>query len=298
VKAGLEERRRFYAEELQAVCALASPELVEALATVPRERFLPLGPWTVQGDFLTAPRITPDADARHVYHDLAVALDPARRLFNGQPGTIVRWIDALAPRVGARILHVGCGTGYYTAVMAECVGTAGRVLAVDVDGGLAAAAGANLASWAQVEVRAGTAGEPLGERFDAVLVNAGVTHPLEVWLDALAPAGRMVLPLTLSGPAGDPIGRGLAVALTADGSGDFAARVLMPVAIYSAVGIRNAEGHDRLRSALARSPFPSLARFRRDAHDSSASCWLHGPQGCLATAETVESSVGTSRTSR
>jgi len=36
-------RRRFFAEELEAVCKLRSSRLIEALATVPREAFLPPG---------------------------------------------------------------------------------------------------------------------------------------------------------------------------------------------------------------------------------------------------------------
>jgi protein-L-isoaspartate(D-aspartate) O-methyltransferase len=129
----LELRRRFFAEELEAVCTLKSPALVDAFATVPREQFLRPGPWTVlgEGDALSLPkaRITPDADPARVSHNVAIAIDPARQLFNGQPGTIGSWIDALELAPGARVLHVGCGLGYYTGVMAHCVGAAGRRVA-------------------------------------------------------------------------------------------------------------------------------------------------------------------------
>ena len=43
----LDLRRRFFAEELEAVCKLRSPALVDAFATVPREQFLRPGPWAV-----------------------------------------------------------------------------------------------------------------------------------------------------------------------------------------------------------------------------------------------------------
>ena len=94
-------RRRFFAEELEAVCKLRSPALVDAFATVPRERFLRPGPWTVlaESDVMAGHgarrRATPDADPARVYHNIAVAIDPARQLFNGQPGTLGVWIDAL-----------------------------------------------------------------------------------------------------------------------------------------------------------------------------------------------------------
>ena len=60
-----------------------------------------------------------------------------------------------------------------------------------------------------VEVRADAAAQPSGETFDAILVNAGVTHPLDSWLDALAPGGRLILPLTATGGAMGNIGKGL-----------------------------------------------------------------------------------------
>lgn len=141
----LDARRRFFAEELDAVCAFRSPGLVDAFATVPRERFLPAGPWQVLSvaDYMPIPgsvpppRWTADADAGRVYHNIGIAIDPARRLFNGHPATLASWIDALDLAPGARVLHIGAGLGYYTAVMACLVGSGGRVLAIDVDSGLA-----------------------------------------------------------------------------------------------------------------------------------------------------------------
>src|SRR5919198_4137946 len=112
-------RRRFFAEELEAVCKLQSAALVDAFAAVPRERFLPPGPWTVVaspdlGLASVTTRTTEDADPARVCHNIAVAIDPARQLFNGQPGTLAIWMDALDLAPGARVLHVGCGLGYYT----------------------------------------------------------------------------------------------------------------------------------------------------------------------------------------
>src|ERR1043166_5500263 len=46
----LDLRRRYFAEELEAVCKLRSPRLVEAFAQVPREQVLGPGPGTVVGD--------------------------------------------------------------------------------------------------------------------------------------------------------------------------------------------------------------------------------------------------------
>jgi protein-L-isoaspartate(D-aspartate) O-methyltransferase len=281
----LTARRRFYAEEVQVTANLKSPALVEALATVPREQFLPPGPWAIRGeaDFQSPLRTTVDADPKHVYHNIAVGIDPSRMLFNGSPATIALAIDALALRDGDRVLHVGPGLGYYTALMASCLGSRGRLVAVEVDEALAGRARANLETFTTVEVRHGDSAASLGEPFDAILVNTGVTHPLAWWLDALAPGGRMVLPITVAMPPMTTIGKGPMVLITRDGEGDrFSARFIGFVAIYSALGLRDDAMNARLGEALKRSPFAPVRSLRRDAHDAAPACWLHAPGFCLS----------------
>ena len=284
-------RRRFFAEEIEAVGRLQTPALVEALAAVPRERFLPPGPWTVlaEADFsMMGPaktRLTPDADPARVYHNIGIAIDASRSLFNGQPGTLTPWIDALDLRADARVMHVGAGLGYYTAVMALCVGSAGRVLAFEADAALAQSARDNLASMPWVDVRADATADPGGEKpFDAILINAGVTHPLDCWLDALAPGGRMILPLTAAMPAMGNIGKGFVFLVSRSEDGRFMATLSGFVAVYSAVGLRD----DALNTALGRAMMAGLprahavTRLRRDPHEASASCWVHGAAFCLS----------------
>jgi protein-L-isoaspartate(D-aspartate) O-methyltransferase len=284
-------RRRFFAEEIEAVARLRSPALVDALAAVPRERFLPPGPWTVLADAdITgmAPaktRQTADADPARVYHNIGVAIDPERQLFNGQPATLAPWIDALELAPGSRVLHVGAGLGYYTAVMAQCVGERGRVIAFEADEALAAQAQRNLASMPWVDVRADASAQVSGEMFDAILVNAGVTHPLAAWLDALAPGGRMILPMTASMPQMGNIGKGLVFLVGRDAEASFTARVSGFVAVYSAVGIRDEFLNAQLGKRMQAGPqqWSAVTRLRRDPHEPSLSCWLHAPHFCLST---------------
>ncbi len=288
----LDLRRRFYAEELEAVCRLRSAALVAALAEVPRERFLPPGPWTVLVEVASGSgsgiqtRVTADADPARVYHNIGVAIDPSRQLFNGHPGTIAPWIDALDLAPGGRVLHVGCGLGYYTAVLAHAVGSSGRIVAFEADDILANRARANLQSYPQVDARRGDASGELDGQFDAVLVNAGLTHPPENWLDAVTPGGKLVLPLTGTMAAmGSNIGKGIVLLLTKQDSGDFAVRSLGFAAIYSAIGVRDAGMNDQLGKAMMAGPmrWQGITRLRRDAHQPSESCWLHGATFCLST---------------
>jgi protein-L-isoaspartate(D-aspartate) O-methyltransferase len=280
----LEPQRRFFAGEIEAVANLATPALVEALASVPRERFLRPGPWLVrgEGDIAGPARRTPDADPRHTYHNYSIAIDPARQLFNGTPGVVAPVIDKLALRAGAHVLHVGAGLGYYSALLAHVVGETGRVLAIEIDAALASEAATNLSSMPWVEVRCGDGTVLPGETLDAIFVNAGVTHPQDVWLDALAPEGRLILPLTATMPAMGTIGKGVMTMLTPAPDGNFDARVLSFVAIYSGVGLRDDVSNEMLGRALMRSPFPPLKRLRRDLHEAGAECWLHGARSCLS----------------
>lgn len=282
-------RRRFFAEEIEAVARLRSAALVDALATVPRERFLPAGPWTVLADAditgtgVAKFRETPDADPARVYHNIGVAIDPARQLFNGQPATLAPWLDALELSPGGRVLHIGAGLGYYTAVMAHCVGASGQVVAFEADTDLAARAAANLAASPWVTMTAGSDSGTAQGPFDAILVNAGVTHPLPAWLDTLAPGGRMIVPLTATMPSMGNIGKGFVFLIQRRGD-TFDARLAGFVAIYSAVGIRDERVNVALGQAMMSGPLRAqgVARLRRDPHDVDASCWLHDAAFCFS----------------
>jgi protein-L-isoaspartate(D-aspartate) O-methyltransferase len=275
----IELRRQAYAEEIEAVADLTTPGLVAALATVPRERFLPAGPWTVRGEVAPErPRRTPDADPGRVYHNISVAIDPARQLFNGAPSTVASFIDALVLVRGTRVLHVGAGTGYYSAVMGKVVGESGRVVAVEADAALADQAQQNLREMPWVEVRHAAP----DERFDAILVNAGVTHPQPAWLDALAIGGRMMLPLTVTMPAMGHLGKGFMTFLRKIDGATFDARAQTLTMIYSAVGLRDERLNETLGKAMMRTPFPPFTRLRRDPHDEGAGCWFHATEFCFS----------------
>ena len=275
--------RQFYADEVAAVCCLASSYLIEALARIERERFLPAGPWLVRGEADAMARTTPDADPRHVYHNYSIAIDAGRHLFNGAPGAVARLVDALGIGAGGRVLHIGAGLGYYTAVMAHMVGATGRVVAYEADAQLAEGARRNFVRFEAVDVCCGPATSVAGfDGVDAVLVSAGVTHPLECWLDAVRPGGRLAIPLTVAIPAMGPLGKGITVLLTKKDSRTFDARAMGMTAIYSAVDIRDAAANEAIGRAMQRLPFPRLGSFTTAPHECSSRCWLHTDRFCLS----------------
>lgn len=290
----VKDRHRFFAEEIEAIANLRTSGLVAALALVPRERFLPPGPWVVtsEGDSFGlrsgqgAARRTADADPQRVYHNYSIAIDAKRELFNGAPGVVVPWIDALELKRGSRVLHIGAGLGYYSALIGHVVGSSGRVVAIEIDAELAEKARTNveLMPWIHVQQANGTG--RLTETFDSILVSVGTTHPQNAWLDALAPGGRMVVPLTATMSANSTLSKGLVILLMkAAEDTAFGVRVLTFVSIYSGLDLRDEATNTLLGKALARGPFPSLNRLRSDTHDPSPTCWLHAPTFCLELAD-------------
>jgi len=190
--AGSEEARRFYASLMAAHARSADPRVEEAFASVPREDFLGPGPWTV---FAGEGRIrTPSADPGYIYQNILVVLDADKGINNGEPMLHAMWIGKVEPKPGETVVHVGAGTGYYTALLARLVAPGGRVVAFEIEPGLAARAGRNLAACGNVEVvQADAVSVPLPPS-DVIYVNAGVVAPPAAWLKALKPGGRMIFP--------------------------------------------------------------------------------------------------------
>jgi protein-L-isoaspartate(D-aspartate) O-methyltransferase len=210
-----------------------------------------------------------------------VAIDPNRRLNNGQPSFLAFCLDSLDLQAGDHAVHIGCGVGYYTAILATVVGPTGHVTAIELDADLAARARDNLAYLAHVSVIVGDGGEHDPGPSDAIFVNAGATHPRAVWLDALRPGGRLLIPLTV---AVDAIGHGWGglLKITRQAHG-FAARFISEVRIFPCIGARAAELNKQLEDAFRRRTWAAVQQFRRDPHEPTEACWLHSEKFCLST---------------
>ena len=265
-----ERLRLAYAHQVVARFGGRDQRVEAAFAKVPREAFLGPPPWlSVERGRHDLAKIT---DPAALYRDILIALDLVRGINNGQPSLHAACLESLGLTPNDRALHIGAGTGYYTAIMAELAGT---VDAYEIEPDLAARAAENLVPWPNVTVHAESAtGRPLPDA-DAIYVSAGATHPDQCWLDALRDGGRLLFPLT-----GDR-GSGGMLKVERRGPG-FAARFLLECGFIPCAGARDpvtagrlravfeAGGRDRVRS-LTRVPPPG------------ASVWFAGNGWYLST---------------
>jgi protein-L-isoaspartate(D-aspartate) O-methyltransferase len=288
----LEDCRHFYAEEIRLIASLKSSALVEALMHVSREKFLGPPPWQIaspEQSLALAPGSSPymaTSDPRDLYHNVLVAIDASRRLNNGQPSALLRWIDALDLKRGDRVYHLGCGVGYYTAIIAEAVGPTGTVVASEVDPDLAARARTNLASYPNVTVHGQDGATVDPGTCDAMMINAGVTHAEPGWLDRLSENGRLILPITTA--MGRPgFGAGVVIAVVRQQAG-FSARVLTQVAIYNCTNVRDPDLEKLVAKVLATPTLTKIRSLRRDDHEPAEACVLHGKGFCLSTDEITQ----------
>ena len=277
--------RAAYARKTLEIAKVDDPALQTAFAAVRREDFLGPGPWPLFR-FGDGYEPTTSDDPRHLYTNDLFGILPERGLNNGQPSLHAALLHRAGVRPGEHVVHVGAGVGYYTAIMAELVGSAGRVTGIEFDPALAARARANFTAWPNVEILAGDGATVPFAPADVIYVNAGATRPAEAWLDGLKDGGRLILPLTTAEGFGsfDPRlmpFRGAVFLVTRTG-GDFEAKWVSPVAIFPCEGNRDPEAERRLAAAFERGGFLNVARLRRGPHAADAECWLHGKYWCLS----------------
>ena len=154
--------------------------VLEAMATIPREEFLP---WRAR---------------RYAYEDRALAIDCGQTI--SQPLVVALMTQAVAPSVDDVALEVGAGSGYQAAVLSRLCR---KVITIEREPALAEHASETLhrLGYDNVEVAVGdgSLGWPSSAPYDVVLVAAAAAAVPPALIDELADRGRMVIPV-VTGP--------------------------------------------------------------------------------------------------
>jgi protein-L-isoaspartate(D-aspartate) O-methyltransferase len=159
---------------------MTDPRILDAFSAVPREGFLPHGEVRFAG--------------------LDRPLDIGHGQTNSQPTTVRHLLELLEVRPGDRVLDVGCGSGWTTALLAHLVGPQGRVVGVEVVPDLVEFGRANLTAagvpWARIEAAdPDVLGLPAQAPYDRILVSAEATELPQSLVRQLREGGLLVLPV-------------------------------------------------------------------------------------------------------
>jgi len=159
---------------------IADERVLAAMGEVPRELFVE------------------DRLGRRAYADSALPIGEQQTI--SQPWVVAAICQALALAGAERVLEIGTGSGYSTAILARL---AREVVSVERIAGLAAQARARLAALevdnASVRVADGSLGMPEQAPFAAIAVHAAAPAAPASLLAQLEPGGRMVLPIAEHG---------------------------------------------------------------------------------------------------
>lgn len=171
----LEIRKRRLLDELRAR-EISDPRVLDALARVPRERFVPA------------------ALVGRAYDNVALPIAGDQTI--SQPLMVALMTQALELAGGERVLEIGTGSGYQAAILAEL---AGEVVTVERLRELSESAREVLGELGYTSIRFhvgdGSLGCPEHAPYDAVLVTAGAPdYPAPLYRQ-LKPGGRLVIPV-------------------------------------------------------------------------------------------------------
>jgi len=151
-------------------------DVLDALRSVPRHLFVP------------------DALEDKAYVDAPLSIGYGQTI--SQPYMVALMTELLRVNVRSRVLEIGCGSGYQTAVLAEL---AGEIFAMERLAPLAERARTVLARLAYDNIRIGigdgTRGWPQEAPFDRILVAAAAEKVPPALLEQLADGGRLVIPI-------------------------------------------------------------------------------------------------------
>lgn len=172
----MDARRRRMVERQIVSRGVTHRRTLEAMRTVPRERFVP------------------ERLVGFAYEDAPLPIEEGQTI--SQPLIVAMMVEALELKPEDRVLEIGAGSGYAAAVLSR---VAREVFAIERFAKLADRARERVKSlgYDNLEIiRAdGTLGWPAHAPYDAILVSAGGPEPPKSLLNQLAIGGRLVIPV-------------------------------------------------------------------------------------------------------
>lgn len=117
-----------------------------------------------------------------------------------QPSVVATMLDRLDVHPGHRVLEIGTGSGYNTALVCEYLGDCAAVVSVEIDPELAHQArhALNTAGYhPRIVVGDGSATDEVTGPFDRIIATCAVDGVPDSWIDWLAPGGRLVTPSSI-----------------------------------------------------------------------------------------------------
>jgi protein-L-isoaspartate(D-aspartate) O-methyltransferase len=155
---------------------IRDPAVLAAMRRVPRHLFVPA------------------SEREWAYSDGPLGIGDEQTI--SQPYIVALMTELIRPHRSMRVLEVGTGSGYQTAILAECVG---EVFSIEILPRLHRRAAELLRTlgYGNVHLRLGDGGEgwPQEAPFDAVMATAAPERIPQPLLDQLAPGGRLVIPV-------------------------------------------------------------------------------------------------------
>lgn len=140
-------------------------------------------------------RFMPEELKSDAYEDTALPIGAGQTI--SQPTVVAFCLEWLQVRPGDRVLDVGSGSGWTTALLAHMVGPTGSVIGTERIPKLVAFGSENLSSFAFAQAHIEQAGDDLGKPeaapFDRILVSASAEEIPEVLTKQLKNGGRMVI---------------------------------------------------------------------------------------------------------
>jgi protein-L-isoaspartate(D-aspartate) O-methyltransferase len=160
---------------------ITQPRVAEAFATIDRADF-----------------VLPGTDDQMTYSDHSLSIHYGQTI--SQPSTVAFMLELLKPQRREKILDVGTGSGWTSALLGHIVGRHGHVYGVEIVPELVLFGRANVSKyhgeWVTIsQARHGHVGDPAHAPYDRILVSAAAQEVPQELLEQLKIGGAMVIPV-------------------------------------------------------------------------------------------------------